>query len=192
MSDPIAKFTVWLVEAKAEKSIKEPTAMTLATADKNGKPSARMVLLKNADDRGFVFYTNLESHKSCDLKENPHASLCFYWQKLGKQVRVEGMVEPVTDAEADAYFATRARDSQIGAWASKQSRVIASTGDLVKAVAVNTAKFLGREVPRPPYWSGWRVVPHAIEFWQQGHFRLHERELFTREGDGWKVEKLYP
>lgn len=166
--------------------------MALATADKAGEPSLRMVLLKEVTDKGFVFYTNLESHKGADLKENPKASLCFYWGPLKKQVRVEGVSEPVSAGEADAYFASRPRDSQLGAWASKQSRPLSGKAEFMKEVALVTAKFLGRDVPRPPHWSGWRVVPKSIEFWQEGLFRLHDRDLYTREHDSWKVQKLYP
>ena len=187
---PIEQFADWLEQAKAEKSIKEPTAMTLATATTVGKPSARIVLLKNHDERGFVFYTNLESRKSEEIKANPYAALCFHWMPLEKQVRVEGRIEPVSVEEADAYFASRPRESRIGAWASKQSRTLPHRGALM--LAEYTAKFLGREVPRPPFWSGWRVVPDRIEFWQQSAFRLHDREVFTRVGQGWDVEKLYP
>lgn len=192
MTDPIEKFHRWLETAKADPSIAEPTAMCLATASGRGRPSARMVLLKEADARGFVFYTNLESRKGHDLKENPFAALCFHWMQLQKQVRVEGMAEPVSAAEADAYFKTRARESQLGAWSSKQSQPLEGMGALMAAVAANTAKYLGRDVPRPPFWSGWRVVPERIEFWSQGAFRLHERELFTRDGQGWKITRLYP
>jgi pyridoxamine 5'-phosphate oxidase len=190
--DPIAQFTEWLAEAKNCSSIVEPTAMALATADKNGEPSLRIVLLKEASEKGFVFYTNLESHKGHDLNKNPKAALCFYWGELKKQVRVEGIAEPVSAEEADAYFASRPRDSQLGAWASKQSRPLDSKAELIKEVALTTAKFLGRDVPRPPHWSGWRVVPHTIEFWQEGAFRLHDRDLYTRDHDYWKVQKLYP
>jgi pyridoxamine 5'-phosphate oxidase len=192
MTDPIAQFQKWLGEAKAHKAIIEPTAMCLATADGKGEPSARMVLLKEADARGFVFYTNLESHKSLDLAANPKAALCFYWPPLGRQVRVEGMAEAVSAAEADAYFQSRPRDSRIGAWASKQSRPLSGKAELVEAVAREGLRFGIGEIPRPEFWSGWRVVPIIIEFWQEGKFRLHDRERFTRRGDGWDVVRLYP
>jgi len=190
--NPIEKFVEWLDKAKATKAITEPTAMTLATADASGAPSARMVLLKDVDERGFVFYTNLESRKSGEIKQNPNVALCFYWMTLKRQVRVEGHIEQVSDIEADAYFATRARDSQIGAWSSQQSRELSGKAELMAAIAKNTLKFAGRAVPRPPHRSGWRVIPSRIEFWQEGSFRIHDREVFIREGEGWDVKKLYP
>lgn len=192
MKNPIAQFTQWFNEASACKDIADATAMTLATADKNAMPAARIVLLKGYDEKGFVFYTNLESHKSNDLKTNPQAALCFYWSPLNKQIRIAGKIEAVSAAEADEYFATRPRESQIGAWSSQQSRPLDSRETLVKAVAANTKKYEGKTVPRPPHWSGWRLIPVAIEFWQQGDFRLHHREFFTRQGSGWEVTKLYP
>lgn len=191
-TDPIARFTDWLEAAKREKSILEPTAMTLATCDTGGQPSARIVLLKEADARGFVFYTNLESHKGDELKKNAKAALCFHWMPLFRQVRVEGAAAPVSAAEADAYFASRPRDSQIGAWASQQSRPLASRDLLVQAVAEYTERFKGKPVPRPPFWSGWRIMPQRIEFWEQGDHRLHRRELYVRGGQGWNVQALYP
>jgi pyridoxamine 5'-phosphate oxidase len=192
MQDPIAKFSHWLSEAKACVDIVEPTAMALATVDAKGLPSLRMVLLKEVSEKGFVFYTNLESHKGNDIAQNPKVALCFYWGALNRQARIEGVCEKVSDAEADAYFATRSRDSQLGAWASKQSRPLSSKAVLMKDVALYAAKYMGRDVPRPPHWSGWRVVPRMIEFWQQGAFRLHDREVFTREGKEWSVDTLYP
>lgn len=192
MISPFSQFFEWLDAAKARKDILEPTAMSLATCSADGQPSVRIVLLKAHDERGFVFYTNYNSHKSRDLMENPKAALCFHWMPMMRQVRIEGSVERVSDAEADTYFASRPRDSQLGAWASKQSEPLEYTGALVKGIAEYTAKFIGRDVPRPPHWGGWRIVPHTIEFWQQGNFRLHERELYTREGSGWKMVKLYP
>lgn len=191
-ADPIVRFSAWLDEARSRKDILEPTAMCLATCDAAGQPSARMVLLKAADARGFVFYTNLESHKGRDLRANANAALCFHWMPMLRQVRVEGICEAVSDAEADAYFASRPRDSQIGAWASRQSQPLSGKAELMKNVAACAAKFLGKDVPRPPFWSGWRLVPQAIEFWQEGAFRLHDRERFTRDGQGWEVTKLYP
>ncbi len=192
MTNPIAKFSQWLAEAKKEPTLTEPTAMSVATATLAGVPSVRILLLKEVDNRGFVFYTNMESRKSDELLENPKAALGFYWMPMERQVRVEGVVERVSDAQADAYFATRARDSQIGAWSSQQSRILPQRVDLLQAISNNMARFEGREVPRPPHWSGWRVVPHKIEFWQQGDFRLHERELFTLVDGKWVVTNLYP
>jgi pyridoxamine 5'-phosphate oxidase len=151
-----------------------------------------MVLLKEVDDRGFVFYTNLESHKGQDLLENPNAALVFYWMPMGRQVRVEGKVESVSDAEADAYFQSRPRDSRIGAWASKQSRPLKNKAELVEAVAREGLRFGIGDIPRPDYWSGFRVIPSVIEFWQDKPFRLHDREVFTRAGNGWEITKLYP
>jgi pyridoxamine 5'-phosphate oxidase len=190
--DPIKKFEQWLAEAKANSAIVEPTAMALATADGKGVPSLRMVLLKEVTEKGFVFYTNLESHKGRDILENPNVALCFYWGALDRQVRIEGICEKVSDEEADAYFASRTRASQLGAWASKQSQPLSSKAQLMKDVALLTAKYIGRDVPRPPHWSGWRVVPSSIEFWQQGAFRLHDRELFTRKNADWELTLLYP
>jgi pyridoxamine 5'-phosphate oxidase len=192
MKDPIAQFEAWLAEAKAHPQINEPTAMCLATADASGEPSARMVLLKGVDARGFVFYTNDESHKGHDLRENPRVALVFYWMPQGRQVRVEGMVEKVSDEESDAYFNSRPRDSRIGAWASKQSRPLRDKAQLLADVSRETLRFGLGEIPRPPYWYGWRVVPRVIEFWQEGAFRIHDREVFTRTGECWEITRLYP
>ena len=192
MTNPIAQFIQWLEEAAKHKHITEPMAMCLATADAQGIPSARMVLLKEADARGFVFYTNSESHKGHDLRENPRVALVFYWMPLGRQVRVEGLAAPVSVAEADAYFASRPRDSRIGAWASKQSRPMKNKAELIEAVAREGLRFGVGDIPRPPYWHGWRVTPQVIEFWQEGRFRLHDREVFTRKGKGWEMTRLYP
>ncbi len=189
--DPIAFFKAWLTDA--EKS--EPdnhNAMTLATADADGRPSARMVLLKDVDEQGFVFYTNLTSRKGGELIANPHAALVFHWKSLTRQVRVEGAVEAVSDQEADDYFHSRARLSQIGAWASKQSQPLEGRFELERRVAKYTAKFNIGTVPRPEFWSGFRVVPARIEFWQEEAFRLHDRTVYTRAGDGWTTEKLFP
>ena len=190
-SDPIAKFHEWFAAARASEP-HDPTAMALATADANGRPSVRMVLLKHADERGFVFYTNLQSPKSDAVRANPHAALCFHWPKLERQVRVDGPVEPVADSEADAYFATRPRLSQLGAWASRQSQPMAGRFDLEKEVAIAGVRFALGAVPRPPHWSGWRVVPVQMEFWQQRAFRHHDRQRFTREGASWRDEWLFP
>ena len=189
---PIQQFSQWLEEAKKHKDIAEPTAVALATATKDALPSVRMVLLKGLDERGFVFYTNLKSRKSIELEQNPNAALDFYWMPLERQVRVEGKVERVSDEEADAYFSTRPRDSQIGAWASKQSQILTDRTDLLQDISDIMARFDGVSVPRPPFWSGWRVIPNRIEFWQQGDFRLHNREIFARNGNVWETHALYP
>ena len=189
--DPIAFFQEWFADARdREKS--DPTAMSLATADLQGRPAVRMVLLKHADERGFVFYTNLESPKAADLRDNPRAALCFHWPVLERQVRIEGGGGPGSDAEADAYFATRPRLSQLGAWASRQTQPIAGRFVLEKAVAAVALRFPVGAVPRPPYWSGYRVAPEVIEFWHQRPFRHHDRQRFTREGEGWRHEWLFP
>jgi pyridoxamine 5'-phosphate oxidase len=190
-TDPIALFHEWFAVARTAEP-DDATAMALATADAAGRPAVRMVLLKHADARGFVFYTNLDSPKSTDLRANPQAALCFHWAKMERQVRVEGAVEPVTDAEGDAYFATRPRLSQLGAWASKQSRPMAGRFELEQAVAAAAVRFGVGAVPRPPRWSGWRVVPARIEFWHARAFRHHDRQLFTREAEGWRAQWLFP
>ncbi len=191
--EPIALFHEWMKRAK-ETEPEDANAMALATADKDGYPDVRMVLLKDVDERGFVFYTNLESIKGLELKENPRAALCFHWKSLRRQVRVRGEVVPVSEEEADAYFASRAKDSQIGAWASKQSRPLETRFELEKQVAVFTAKFGLGKVPRPPHWSGFRIAPRRIEFWRDRPFRLHDRLVFKRESpaDRWQTERLYP
>jgi pyridoxamine 5'-phosphate oxidase len=191
VTDPIAQFQSWLDDAKRS-DLKEPTAMALATADPHGRPAVRMVLLKHVDERGFVFYTNLESAKGADLQANPRAELCFHWDPLGRQVRVSGRVERVTDAEADAYFATRARLSQIGAWASKQSRPMRGYYELEQACAKLALRYHFGTVPRPPHWSGCRVVPESIEFWKSKPFRRHERVIYHRQAGGWKQQWLFP
>jgi pyridoxamine 5'-phosphate oxidase len=191
--DPIARFEAWMAEA-AEKEVNDPNAVCLATATPDGRPSARMVLLKGVDPRGFVFYTNLESRKGGELAANPHAALCFHWKTLTRSVRVEGAVEPVSAEEADAYYASRARGSRIGAWASKQSRPLESRFALEKRVAEFGVRYAVGEIPRPDFWSGFRVLPRRIEFWRDMPFRLHERLVFLRESQDapWRTEMLYP
>lgn len=189
--NPIARFRDWLAEAEAGEP-NDPNAMALATADADGHPSVRMVLLKGLSDAGFAFYTNLESRKAGELAANPHAALLFHWKSLRRQVRVEGPVEPVSDAEADAYFASRGRSSQLGAWASDQSRTLADRGTLEARLDEVKVRFGDGEVPRPPHWSGYRVVPQRIEFWSDGDARLHHREVFGREGGGWTMRLLHP
>ncbi len=191
VSDPFVLFESWFAEAERSEP-NDANAMALATATPEGIPSVRMVLLKGFDRRGFVFYTNFESRKGGELLANPHASLCFHWKSLRKQVRVDGPVTEVTAAEADAYFASRPRDSRIGAWASEQSRPFESRLALMKRIAGFTARFGVGEVPRPPNWSGFRLVPERIEFWRDRPFRLHDREVYTATAEGWTIERLYP
>ena len=189
--DPIALFEDWLAEA-SRLEINDPNAMTVATSTAEGVPSARIVLLKGVDPRGFVFYTNKEGRKGTELRANPHAALLFHWKTLQRQVRVEGEVEDVTEAEADAYFASRARVSRLGAWASAQSRPLADRAELERRVAEAEQRFPGESIERPPHWSGFRVLPRVMEFWQEMPFRLHDRSVYTRCGEGWSIGRLYP
>ena len=191
-TDPFALFEEWFAQAR-QSEINDPEAMALATADAAGNPAVRMVLLKGHDKRGFVFYTNLESRKADDLRADPNAALLFHWKSLRRQVRIEGIAERVSDEEADGYFATRGRDSQLGAWASDQSRPLPSRDVFEARFAAMQARFEGQPVPRPPHWSGTRIIPRRIEFWMDRAHRLHERRLFVAQADGtWSEGLLYP
>ena len=189
--DPLALFNGWLAEAIA-KEPNDANAMSLATVDADGMPDVRMVLLKDADDRGFVFYSNVESAKGRELTANPKAALLFHWKSLRRQVRVRGAMVPVSAEEADAYWATRARPAQIGGWASSQSRPLPDRLALEKKIAEFGLKFGLGKVPRPPHWTGFRIVPDSLEFWRDRPFRLHERLVFSRAGEGWTTSRLYP
>lgn len=189
--NPIDLFKEWLEDAN-HCGLREPTAVCLSTCTPDGKPSSRMVLLKAVDDRGFVFYTNLGSRKASELADNPRAALCFYWMPLGRQVRIEGVASLVSDEEADAYFATRDRQSQIGAWASRQSAPLTGLFELERRAAEYGVKFGLGKVPRPAFWSGYRIAPTLIEFWLEKPFRLHERLQYLRQKDGWQTTWLFP
>lgn len=190
-TDPDALFEDWLAEARTLEP-NDPNAMTLATVGRDGQPTARMVLLKGHDARGFVFYTNQQSRKADAIAGNPQAALLFHWKSVRRQVRIEGPISHVADAEADAYFATRSRPSQIGAWASDQSRPLDNRETFEARYQAIEAHYAGRDVPRPPHWSGYRVRAERVEFWQDREFRLHERRLFIRDHDGWTEGLLYP
>ncbi|WP_242186809.1 pyridoxamine 5'-phosphate oxidase [Sphingomonas sp. CARO-RG-8B-R24-01] len=191
-SDPFPLFDAWYAEARASE-INDSNAMALSTADAAGRPSSRMVLLKGHGRDGFVFYTNRESRKARAIAENPYVALLFHWKSLRRQVRIEGALSEVSDAESDAYFATRGRDSQLGAWASEQSRPLDTRDTFEAAFTAMTERFAGGDVPRPPHWGGYRVVPDRLEFWQDRAHRLHERRLFLPDGNGqWTEGLLYP
>ena len=194
IAEPFSRFSELLASARGVGTalIPEPTAFALATVGADGQPSVRILLLKGVDERGFVFYTNYESRKGTELLAHSQAAMCFHWQPLERQVRVEGLARPVSAEEADAYFATRPRGSQLGAWASMQSQPLPRTEDLADRVQEFESRFEGSPVPRPPHWSGFRLVPHRIEFWHNMPSRLHDRQLYLREPDGWRREALYP
>jgi pyridoxamine 5'-phosphate oxidase len=189
--EPLKLFSSWLEDATKSES-NDPNGVALATVDADGMPNVRMVLLKGFDEAGFVFYTNFESAKGKEILASMKAAMCFHWKTLRRQVRLRGPVEIVSDAEADAYFTTRPRGSRIGAWASKQSRPLESRFALEKSVAEYTARYAIGNIPRPPYWSGFRIVPQTIEFWHDRQFRLHDRLVFARRGEGWEKTRLYP
>ncbi len=187
----VTKFREWLTDAEAREP-NNPNAMSLATATVGGVPSVRIVLLKEYDERGFVFYTNLTSRKGHELAENPQASLCFHWKSLDKQIRIEGAIEAVSDEQADAYFGSRPRASRLGAWASKQSQPMESRFEFEGRIAKYTAKFGLGDVPRPDFWSGFRLIPDRVEFWHEHAYRLHDRNVYILDNVDWRIEKLYP
>jgi len=192
LDSPFELFTTWMEEA-IKNEINDPNALSLATTDKSGKPSVRMVLLKGINEEGFIFYTNLKSKKSLDLKENPQASMCFYWKSLLRQITIDGVVDKVTDQVADHYFNSRIYDSRIGAWASNQSEVLQNKEELLRKIEKYKNKFSNQKnVPRPPHWSGWCLTPDSIEFWLRGENRIHERLRYNKVNDGWKKILLYP
>lgn len=190
--DPIAEYQKLFARALPQEGEKCATAATLATADLEARPAARVVLIKHVDDRGFVFYTNLESRKARELGRNPRAALCVYWSSLDKQVRVEGTVEPVSEEEADSYFDSRPRGSQLGAWTSKQSAPLAARKELMARYLKIQARFAGKKIPRPQFWGGFRLIPDRVEIWHNQTHRLHDRFLYLRSEAGWSVQRLYP
>jgi pyridoxamine 5'-phosphate oxidase len=190
-ADPIAGFAELFSRAAANAAF-DHTVVALATADEDGCPSVRMVLLHGFDARGFVFYTNYEGRKAREIENNPHGALCFYWPWVNEQVRAEGTIERITPQESDAYFASRPRGKQIGAWASRQSHILPSRAELESRCAEVERRFANRDVPRPPFWGGYRLRPESIEFWRGGEDRLHDRFLYRRSGDDWIFERLYP
>lgn len=192
LDDPLEQFEAWFADARDRSRLELPEAMCLSTVDGEGRPHGRVVLLKAVEDGGFVFYTNLHSPKSRQLRDRPEAALTFFWEALSRQVRIQGEVEPVDDATADAYFRTRPRGSQVGAWASDQSATLAGRDELERRFEEEDARFRDRNVPRPPHWGGLRVRPRVVEFWQGRPDRLHDRFRYTREGEGWRIERLSP
>lgn len=190
--DPVEQFREWFADARDRSGQELPEAMCLSTVDGDGRPRGRVVLLKAVEETGFVFYTNLHSPKSRQLRDRPEAALTFYWERIARQVRIQGGVERVDDADADAYFRTRPRGSQVGAWASDQSAPLADRAELERRFAEEEARFRERDVPRPPHWGGLRVRPRIVEFWQGRPDRLHDRFRYTREGEGWRIERLSP
>lgn len=190
-ADPFEEFAAWFGAARTRETA-EVDAVALASADANGRPSVRMVLMRAFDERGFVFYTNLGSRKCHDFTENPYAAMCFHWKSVARQVRIDGFVERVSLAEADAYFASRPRESQLGAWASKQSQRLESRTVLEQSVADYTRQFAGKPIPRPGFWSGYRLIPDYFEFWDERPARLHDRVCYYRDDGNWRVERVYP
>jgi len=190
--EPFKKFHEWFEIAKKNKDIIEPTAMCIATVGKDLKPSLRMVFVKGFDENGFCFYTNLTSRKSREITENSNVALCFYWGALGRLGRIEGQVISIDQKEADNYFHSRPRDSQIGAWASKQSQIMENWQDLENRILASNEQFENQEIPRPPFWSGYRVIANNIEFWEEGKYRIHNRLLYKRQNNKWLLNKLYP